>query len=62
MNVKQPVRGFRDACRLEGELVARDFPPYEKSHCRISIGTIDEMKTAVAVFAKALAAAPAKGC
>ena len=60
VNIKQPVRGFREACRKEGVLVARDFPPYEKSHCRISIGTLEEMKQAVAVFEKALQAAPAK--
>ncbi len=60
VNVKQAVRTFREACRREGVLVARDFPPYEKTHCRISIGTLDEMKQAVMVFEKALAAAPAK--
>ncbi len=60
VNIKQPVRGFREACRKEGVLVARDFPPYEKSHCRISIGTLDEMKQATEVFARALAAASAK--
>jgi histidinol-phosphate/aromatic aminotransferase/cobyric acid decarboxylase-like protein len=31
-------------------MVGRDFPPFEKSHCRISIGTMDEMKKAVEVF------------
>ena len=60
VNLKQPVRGFREACRKEGVLVARDFPPYEKTHCRISIGTLEEMKQAIVVFEKALAAAPVK--
>ncbi len=60
VNINQPVRGFREACRKEGVLVARDFPPYENSHCRISIGTLEEMKQATEVFARALAAAPAK--
>ena len=60
VNVNQPVRSFREACRKEGVLVARDFPPYEKSHCRISIGTLEEMKQATEVFGRALAAAPAK--
>ena len=60
VNLGQPVRGFREACRKEGVLVARDFPPYEKSHCRISIGTIEEMKQATEVFGRALAAVPAK--
>ena len=27
--------------------MGRDFPPYEKTHCRISIGTMDEMQRAV---------------
>ena len=54
VNIKRPVKEFRDACRAEGVLVARDFPPFEKSHVRISIGTLDEMKRAVAVFGKVL--------
>ncbi len=54
VNVKRPAREFRDACRAEGVIVARDFPPFEKSHVRISIGTMDEMKQAVAVFGKVL--------
>jgi histidinol-phosphate/aromatic aminotransferase/cobyric acid decarboxylase-like protein len=37
-------------------LVARDFPPFEKTHCRISIGTMEEMKKAVEVFGKVLGA------
>jgi histidinol-phosphate/aromatic aminotransferase/cobyric acid decarboxylase-like protein len=36
--------------------VGRDFPPFEKTHARISIGTLDEMKQAVQVFGKVLAA------
>jgi histidinol-phosphate/aromatic aminotransferase/cobyric acid decarboxylase-like protein len=35
-------------------MVGRDFPPFEKTHCRISIGTMDEMKKAVEVFRGAL--------
>ena len=34
--------------------VGRDFPPFEKTHCRISMGTMDEMKRAVDVFRVAL--------
>jgi histidinol-phosphate aminotransferase len=55
MNIKRPAAGFRDACRAQGVLVGRDFPPYEKTHCRVSIGTMDEMKRAVEVFKKVLA-------
>jgi histidinol-phosphate/aromatic aminotransferase/cobyric acid decarboxylase-like protein len=36
-------------------MVARDFPPFEKTHCRLSFGTMEEMKKAVAVFGEVLA-------
>ena len=54
VDIKRPVKGFRDACREQGVLVARDFPPLEKSHVRVSIGTLEEMKRAVDVFGKVL--------
>jgi histidinol-phosphate aminotransferase len=54
MDIKRPAAGFRDACRAQGVLVGRDFPPYEKSHCRISLGTMAEMQRAVDVFKKVL--------
>lgn len=50
VNLGRPVKEFREACRAKGVLVARDFPPFEKSHCRISFGTMEEMKAASAVF------------
>jgi len=34
--------------------VARDFPPFEKSHCRISFSSMDEMRKAVVVFGEVL--------
>jgi histidinol-phosphate/aromatic aminotransferase/cobyric acid decarboxylase-like protein len=34
--------------------VGRDFPPFENAWCRISIGTMDEMKKAVMVFGEVL--------
>ena len=55
VNIGRPVKAFRDACKAKGVLVARDFPPFEKTHCRISYGTMDEMKKAVAVFGDVLA-------
>jgi histidinol-phosphate aminotransferase len=55
VNLGRPVKQFRDACRAKGVLVARDFPPFEKTHCRLSFGTMDEMKKAVAVFDDVLA-------
>jgi len=58
MKINRPAAGFRDACRAAGVLVGRDFPPFEKEYCRISIGTMDEMQRAVAVFKSVLAGAP----
>jgi histidinol-phosphate aminotransferase len=55
MNIKRPAAPFRDACRAAGVMVGRDFPPFEKTHCRISLGTMDEMQRAVAVFKRVLA-------
>jgi histidinol-phosphate aminotransferase len=49
-DIGMPAREFRDACAKHGVMVGRDFPPFEKTHCRISIGTMDEMKKATDVF------------
>ena len=38
--------------RKQGVLVGRDFPPYEKTHCRISICTMEDMQNAVKVFGR----------
>jgi histidinol-phosphate aminotransferase len=54
VNIGRPAKEFREACRAKGVLVARDFPPFEKTHCRLSFGTMDEMKKAVAVFGEVL--------
>ena len=54
IDIQRPAKAFRDACREQGVLVARDFPPLEKSHVRISIGTLDEMKKATEVFGRIL--------
>lgn len=59
VDIKRPSREFREACLRDGVLVARDFPPYEKSHARISVGTMAEMQRAVQVFEKVLST-PAK--
>ena len=55
VDIGRPAKGFRDACKAKGVLVARDFPPFEKTHCRISFGTMDEMKKATLVFDQVLA-------
>jgi histidinol-phosphate aminotransferase len=49
-DIGMPAKDFRDACAKQGVMVGRDFPPFEKTHCRISIGTMDEMKKATDVF------------
>jgi histidinol-phosphate aminotransferase len=55
VNIGRPAAGFRDACKAKGVLVARDFPPFEKTHCRLSFGTMDEMTKALVVFGDVLA-------
>jgi histidinol-phosphate aminotransferase len=54
VDVGRPAADFRDACAKHGVMVGRDFPPYEKTHARISLGTMDEMKKATAVFRSVL--------
>jgi len=54
VDIKSPAKEFREACKEQGVLVARDFPPLEKSHVRISVGTLAEMKSATEVFGKVL--------
>lgn len=53
VDVKRPLAEFRDPCRERGVLVGRPFPPLT-SYCRLSIGTIDEMRKAVRVFGEVL--------
>jgi histidinol-phosphate aminotransferase len=50
VDIGRPAAEFREACAKHGVFVGRDFPPYEKTHARISLGTMDEMKKATAVF------------
>lgn len=54
VDLGRPAKEFREACEKQGILVGRDFPPFEKTHCRISIGTLDEMRKAVGVFRSVL--------
>ena len=54
VDIGHPAKEFRDACAKLGVMVGRDFPPFEKSHCRISVGTMDEMHRATEVFRVAL--------
>lgn len=56
IDIKRPAKDFREACAAQKVRVGRDFPPFEKSHTRISLGTMAEMKQAVAVFRSVLTA------
>ncbi len=55
VNIRRPAREFREACIENKVLVGRDFPPLERTHCRISLGSREEMEIAVEVFRKVLA-------
>ncbi len=59
VNIGRPAKEFREACAERGIMVGRDFPPYQNSHARISIGTLEEMQRATAVFAQVLGLATA---
>jgi histidinol-phosphate aminotransferase len=54
VNIGRPAREFGDACEKQGIQVGRPFPPFEKTHTRISIGTMEEMQRAVGVFRSVL--------
>ena len=56
VNLGRPASEFRERCREQNVAVGRDFPPMEQTHCRISIGTMEEMQRAVEVFKSALEA------
>ncbi len=55
VNLGRPAKEFRDACLEHKILVGRDFPPFHNTHCRISMGSREEMQQAVEVFRKVLA-------
>ena len=61
VDIGRSAAAFRAACGAQGIQVGRDFPPFEGSHARISIGTMDEMQKAVAVFRDVLRPANAGG-
>jgi histidinol-phosphate aminotransferase len=55
VNLRRPAAEFRAACLREKVLVGRDFPPLENTHCRISLGSREEMEKAIDVFRRVLA-------
>lgn len=58
VDVKGSAPAFRDGCLAQKVQVGRDFPPFEKTHSRITLGTMAEMRQAVDVFRRVLAAKP----
>ena len=58
-NVGRTSKVFREQCLERGVLVGRDFAPMQDSHSRISLGSMDEMRRAVAVFTQVLAGSSA---
>lgn len=52
--IRMPASEFRAACAERGFKVGRDFPPFEDSHARISVGTLEQMQAATAAFAEVL--------
>jgi len=53
VNIRRDASAFQAACRAEGVIVGRPFPPMTQ-WSRISIGTMDEMRRATAAFRKLL--------
>jgi len=54
VDLKRPASQFREACAALKVSVGRDFPPFEKTHSRITLGSMDEMKQAVQVVKSVL--------
>jgi histidinol-phosphate aminotransferase len=50
VDVGRTAAEFRNACANQWVNVGRDFPPFEHTYARISIGTMAEMKRATEVF------------
>ena len=55
VNIGRPSAWFREQCLARNVQVGRDFPPFEATHTRISLGTWEEMQTAMQVFRDVLA-------
>jgi histidinol-phosphate aminotransferase len=55
VNIRRPIAPFRAACaKSKVKVGVLDFPPMDKSHCRISIGTWEEMHRAMPIFERVL--------
>jgi histidinol-phosphate aminotransferase len=49
-NLHGSAAAFRAGCAERGVVIGRAFEPLGHDHVRISIGTLDEMRTALLVF------------
>ncbi len=56
VNLRMPAAKFREACLAQKVSVGRDFPPLHNTHCRISLGSMEEMEVAAQVFRRVLSA------
>jgi len=56
VDIRRDAQAFRDACRAQGVAIGRLFPPL-RTHARVTIGTMDEMQRATAVFRRVLGTA-----
>lgn len=57
VDLRRDAKAFQEACRAEGIMVGRPFPPCT-TWTRVSIGTQEEMERAAPVFRRLLAASP----
>jgi histidinol-phosphate aminotransferase len=53
VDVRRDAKAFQEACKEQGVLVGRPFPPLT-NYSRVSIGTLDEMRRAMDVIRRVL--------
>jgi histidinol-phosphate aminotransferase len=53
VDVRRDAKAFQEACKEQGVLVGRPFPPLT-NYSRISIGTLDEMRLAMDIIKRVL--------
>ena len=53
VDVRRDAKAFQDACKEQGVLVGRPFPPLT-NYSRVSIGTLDEMRRAMDIIRRVL--------
>jgi histidinol-phosphate aminotransferase len=53
VNIRRDSKEFKDTCLARGVMIGRQFPQF-KQHSRISIGSLEEMERATAIFREVL--------